>query len=327
MHRGGPITGCEPVVVEVVRGPLVESTHRVSAVLVDAGGHTVLAAGDVHSPIYPRSCCKPLQAAALAACAPLSGWQLAIAASSHSGEPEHLDTVTALLDSAGLSVSELACPADYPSDQAAARQMMRTGRGPEPVMMNCSGKHAAMLVASVHAGWAIAGYTDPNHPVQRLVQDTIQRLSATTIPVVATDGCGAPLFALPLDALARAVGALAQADSTSPEARVADAMREFPFLVAGTGRFDTVAMCTVPGLLSKSGTEGVHVASLPDGTACALKVHDGHARAAQAVALELLPRLGLPLEQVRRVRAVLDGYTAADPVTVPAVQIRKGMLP
>lgn len=47
-----------PVLVEVLRGTLVESRHAGAVAVVDAGGCRVLALGDVERPVYPRSAIK-----------------------------------------------------------------------------------------------------------------------------------------------------------------------------------------------------------------------------------------------------------------------------
>jgi L-asparaginase II len=319
----------EPVLVEVIRSGLVESVHRVSAVLLDPAGRVEIAAGDVRSPCYPRSANKPFQATALEACAPgtLSARELAIASASHSGEPEHLDLVDSLLRSVSLSSANLACPAAYPLDASAARRVAQLGGDPEPLMMNCSGKHAAMLATSVRSGWPVAGYTNPEHPLQQAVRATIERLAGQPISHVGVDGCGAPLFALPLLALARAFGAVVRAEPDTPEFRVAAVMRAHPFLVAGSGRLDTVAMRAVPGLLAKGGAEGVHAAALPDGTAFAVKAQDGARRAAQVVFLRMLRRLGVPDEQLLAVRGAVSPAVHGGPDVVGHAQVRPETLP
>ncbi|WP_331556941.1 asparaginase [Actinomycetospora sp.] len=280
-----------PVVVEVVRGEVVESVHAVSLVVLAPDGSVVTTAGAVDRPVYGRSSLKPAQAVAvLEVGADLTERETALAAGSHSGEPGHLAAVTALLARHGLGSEALRCVPDLPLGAGAARAWLAAGHGPAPLAMNCSGKHAAMLVA---AG-GDPGYLDPDHPLQHACRAAVAELAGPVL-AASTDGCGAPAFATTLTDLARVPWSLARADPATTTGRVAAAMRAHPWLVAGTGRLDTVLMAELPGALAKSGAEGVLVAALPDGTALAAKVDDGHARAVGPVLLDVLAAVGLPV--------------------------------
>jgi L-asparaginase II len=282
-----------PVIADVVRSGFVEGHHHGSVVAIDSEGVTAIAIGDVSSPIFPRSSNKPLQAAGmLRSGLQLDGELLALAASSHSGEPQHLDGVRRILGSAGLSVNDLQTPPDLPLDDSAREDWLRHGRGREPIAMNCSGKHAAMLATAVASGWPIQTYLDPEHPVQLAIRSTIEELAAEKVTAVGVDGCGAPLFALSLAGLARAFAELVRAAAETPEGRVSAAMRAHPWHVAGTRRDATLLMAGVPGLLAKDGAEGVFAAALDDGRAVAFKVDDGAARARAPVLIAALRRLG-----------------------------------
>jgi L-asparaginase II len=287
----------------VVRSGFVEGRHRGSVVALAPDGTLRLSFGDPAALMFPRSASKPLQAAALVGLGlDVPEHLLALAASSHSGEPFQLDGVRALLATSGLSVDALRTPPDDPYGPAAARAWVADGHQPEPVAMNCSGKHAAMLAVCARRGWDLPTYLDPGHPVQVEIRDTIGRLAAEPVTVTGVDGCGAPLFALTLTGLARAVQACVLAPPGSPERRVADAARAHPDWLAGPGRDVTDLMVGVPGLLAKDGAEGVGVAVLADGTAVAVKVDDGAGRARQVVTAEALRRLGVdaPVVEAQR---------------------------
>jgi len=281
-----------PWVVEVTRGPFVESEHRVALVVLEPDGTTAWRAGSVDVPMLPRSALKPAQAVAvLDAGARLDDRELALAAGSHSGEPEHLALAAGLLARHGLDADALGCPPARPLGLAADHAW--GDRAPERLAMNCSGKHAAMLAACVARGWPLEGHLDPDHPVQRGVRSTLERLTGAPVEAVTVDGCGAPAFAVDLVAVARLGLALATAPPGSPARRVAGAMRAHPGLVAGPDRLDTVLMTDLPGTLSKVGAEGVLLAVLPDGASVALAVADGAGRAVGPVLLEVLERRGL----------------------------------
>jgi L-asparaginase II len=291
----------------VVRNGFVESRHYGSVVVLDPAGDVVLAAGLPDEPVLPRSTVKPLQAlATLRAGAPISGPSLAVAAGSHTGDDRHVAVVTAVLAAAGLPVDALGCPADWPEDEATRFRMIRAGQGPHRVRMNCSGKHAAMLAASAARSWPTGdGYLDPEHPVQQEVRATVAQLSGTPVTHVAVDGCGAPLFGLPLRGLATGFQALALAPAGSQEATVAEAMRTYPEYVGGwDGHPNTALMRAVPGMIAKGGAEGVLAAATRDGYAVAVKVIDGSPRATTLVALAALDAAGVPTPGAEGLRSI-----------------------
>jgi L-asparaginase II len=283
-----------PVLAEVVRSGFVESRHRGAVAALAADGTLAFTAGSAKAPFFPRSANKPLQAAAmLTAGLPLDGELLALAAASHSGEDFHVQGVYDILDFAGLTEHDLRCPPALPIDEPTARRLVRQSGTPESrVRMNCSGKHAAMLATCIANGWPTETYLDPGHPLQRHIRTTIEGLAREPVAAVGVDGCGAPLFALTLAGLARAFRALVLAEPGTAERRVADAMRKFPEWTSGTDRDENRLMAGVPGLLLKAGAEGVNAFALPDGSAAAVKIEDGSARARTPVTVAVLAALG-----------------------------------
>lgn len=286
-----------PVLAEVIRSGFTESRHRGSVLILGADGTPVLRAGQVSQPMFPRSVNKPIQAAAMVrAGLDLDGKLLALAAASHAGEDFHVAGVREILARAGLTESALRCPPALPLDETAQREMLRGGGGPDRVHMNCSGKHAAMLACCVANGWPTGSYLDPAHPVQAAVRRTLEELAGEPSQAAGVDGCGAPLFALSLTGLARALRALVTAPASTPQRRVADAMRAHPDWTSGSRRPERALMAAVPGLLVKSGAEGVQGLALADGRAAAIKIEDGASRALRAVAVAVLRRLGVASE-------------------------------
>lgn len=280
---------------EVVRSGFVEGRHRGSLVVLAADGSVELSLGSPDAPVFPRSSNKPMQAAAILRTGlDLDGELLALAAASHSAETFHLDAVRRILAGAGLGTGALQTPPSWPLDDAVKEDWIRSGGHPEPILMDCSGKHAAMLASCVANGWDTASYLDQAHPVQQQVLESIERLSGESVDTIGTDGCGAPLMALSLTGLARAFRAMLLADPGTPERRVADAMRAHPEYVAGTRRIDTWLMRGVPGSLSKMGAEAVQAVALPDGRALAFKIDDGAYRAIGPVLAAVLRRIGVP---------------------------------
>ena len=283
----------------------MESRHHGSLIALSADGRPVLSVGDVDGPMYPRSAVKPLQTIGMlrAGWAPADDEQVALACSSHSGEPVHIDVVRRILAAARLDELALDNTPDVPLDVTAARAFLRSGGEPDRLHQNCSGKHAAMLATCVAAGWPVTGYRDSGHPVQLAIRAAVEDLAGESIEGVTVDGCGAPLFALSLAGLARAFAALATA-SDGVEHRVATAMRRHPDLVGGANRDITRLMQGVPGLVAKDGAEGVQAAAMPDGRCLAVKVDDGAGRARAPVTVAALERLGVDVGAAAELRTV-----------------------
>ena len=217
--------------VEVERSGVVESLHRGHLVVLDAGGEVIEAIGAPAQPIFPRSSNKPLQAVGLrelGLSVPSTG--LALAAASHSGEPRHVAVVQAMLTQGGFAEDDLECPPDWPLGELARDEWIASGGGRTRVRMNCSGKHAAMMLTCQANGWPVDGYPAADHPLQRHLAEAVGRLADEPVAGVGVDGCGAPVFAITLLGLARAYVQLVAARH-GPAADVADAMRAHPELV------------------------------------------------------------------------------------------------
>jgi L-asparaginase II len=291
-------------VVELWRGDLVESCHRVLVAVSDATGRLLAAAGDPFRPVWLRSSAKPFQAAAAFASGAFddlapSDEEVAIACGSHGAEEAHLEVVRSLLARLGLDEGKLLCGTHPPLDPAAAR---RVGDRLSPIHHNCSGSHAAMLALAVRLAVPVESYLEPSGPVQRRILEALAALcdlAPERIPV-APDGCSALTFALPLRAAATAFARLARPEKAPPAlrpalSRIAAAMGSRPWYVAGTGRFDTLlAEATGGRLVAKSGAEGVQgVADRATGLGLFLKVADGASRAVAPAALEALRWAGM----------------------------------
>lgn len=293
---------CNPCVVEVVRGPRVESWHRGALAVSDGGGVLHLALGDVERAVYPRSAVKALQALALvesgaADALALSDDEVALACASHNGEPRHVEAVRAMLAKPGLDESALECGPHPPRRAADLAELHLAGALPGSVHNNCSGKHAGMLATACHMGAPFAGYSRVGHPVQQAVRRAIAEICEAPLDqdACAIDGCSVPTWALALRALARGFARFASGEGLPPDraracARIRRAVADHPFMVAGTGRFCTALMeAAGPAAFVKSGAEGVFCAAFPErGLGVALKIDDGAGRAAEVLIAELV---------------------------------------
>lgn len=308
-----------PVLVEVWRGDVVESEHAGSVAIVDADGSVVVQLGDIERPIFPRSTVKALQALPLvesnaADLLQLTDDELALACASHNGEPEHARTAAHMLAKAAVDASVLECGAHWPYHEATSRALAARGETPTPLNNNCSGKHAGFIcLACALMGWNdaglnlrqyVKGYVKPDHPVMREVTDALQSTTGFNLSTAphGIDGCSIPTFAIPLRHLAHAFARLGtgiglREGQVRAAKRLRAAVARSPFMVAGTGRFDTAVMQRLgERVFCKVGAEGVYCAALPQrGLGVAVKIADGNnARAAEVVmaaAIESLVQL------------------------------------
>lgn len=296
-----------PVVIEVTRGPVVESRHEGIAAIVKPDGTIVASWGDIDAAILPRSANKPIQAMAFVESGAIERFGLgnehiALACASHNGEPRHVETVRAWLGKVGLSEADLECGAHAPRLPSTIEFLMREGASPTPAFNNCSGKHSGFLSTAVTYGEPTRGYIKYDHPVQRRLRDVMTDLCGadTNGFPFGTDGCGIPTLATPLRRLAQAMASMAEPSRLSSRraeaaVRIRAAMNAEPFMVAGTGRFCTRINATLAGVAQvKTGAEGVFCGMLPGvGLGIALKMWDGAGRAAEVAMATLLGHFGI----------------------------------
>lgn len=328
---------CPAPLVEVWRGPIVESRHRGHVAAVDGDGRLVAYLGEPETVTYLRSSAKPFQAVPLLTSGTaerfrLTEAELAVACGSHSGEDLHVETVARLLEKIGLDRGALKCGVHEPFDRATAERLRARGETPGVLRNNCSGKHTGMLALSRHLGAPPELYDDPEGPVQQSVLRAVSQFSGMNADEIAlgTDGCGVPVFGLPVRAMALMYARLVappegfDAETRAASARLTGAMNARPELVGGTHeRFDTEVMRAGRGLLvSKIGAEGVYTAGVlpcerwPKGLGLAFKIEDGEDRRARStIAIEALRQLGVLDEDV---------YKALSPYASFPVQNHRG---
>jgi L-asparaginase II len=264
----------DAIVVEVVRGDVVEARHRVHGVAL-SDGTIVESAGNPALDLLFRSSAKPIQALPVVrARQDLDDAEIAVASASHLHRSDQLEPVRSLLAKAGATEDDLEC-------------------GPEPsrIEHNCSGKHAAMLLLCRERGWPMEGYRLPSHPCQRELLAQVAaaaEVDAGSMPT-AIDGCGVVTYGLTLERAAYAFGRL---EGLEGGRRVADAMRARPELVRGDGAPDTELMRLGGGWVAKGGAEGL-LCAVRDGLALALKAEDGTQRPLGPALVAFLARLGI----------------------------------
>ncbi len=301
--------------VEVWRGPLVESRHRGHVAAVDGAGRIVARLGEPETPTFMRSSAKPLQALPLlsSGAADRFGFnerELALACASHSGQDLHAETAAGMLRKLGLDETALRCGVHEPFDQETAARLRERGQSPSILRNNCSGKHAGMLALALHLGAPPETYDRPEGPVQQAILRAVARFCglAESELAVGVDGCGVPVYGMPVRSMALAYARLVappagfDGPTRRAAARVVAAMMTHPEMIGGTiDRFDTQVMRAARGrVISKVGAEGVYTAGVlpgegwPEGLGLAFKIEDGEDRRSRpTVAVECLRQLGV----------------------------------
>jgi L-asparaginase II len=298
-----------PVLVDVTRGPLVESCHRGIIAVVDAQGNLKHHVGDAETQVCLRSLAKPFQALPVitSGAARAFGFGpevLALFSGSLSGQEFQTWLVAQVLTRLGLTVDALQCGSHPPLHRGAAQALSKEGLKPTPLHHTCAGKHAAMLALCVHHGWPLDDYLNPDHPVQQMILGTVARMVGMPPDriAVAIDGCSAPVFYVPLKNIALGYARLAAAEKGSPAGGLMAAILDHPRHIAGDGRLDTEVMQTLPGrVFAKSGAEGGYALALPEQRlGVALKIEDGQARALNPSVVRVLEQLGLLTDAARK---------------------------
>lgn len=313
------------VVVELTRGPLVESLFRGDAAVVDSTGRVLFQVGDARKVTFWRSSAKPIQALPVitSGAADAFGYgphHLAMFCASHNAEPVHTEAVLDALVRAGLSPEQLQCGAHAPYDKITAEAMKERGEEPGRIHSNCSGKHTGMLAIGKHLGLPIDDYLNPDSAVQQLIKAAVADVCGLPAEQIAigVDGCGVPVFGMPLTNMAYAFARLADpgrmpADKVEAGRRMRDAMLAHPYNVAGRGRICTEIM-ELPGhrFVAKSGAEGVYsLGILPEvaaaspvlqqagavgGVGITVKSEDGSTDARHLMIVEIMRQLGVLTE-------------------------------
>ncbi|MEN0058436.1 MAG: asparaginase [Bdellovibrio sp.] len=295
----------QPLIIEVLRGPVVESVHQVMAVVVNEIGSVTHFWGNPQFLTVPRSAIKMLQAIPFIESGAVEKWNLedkhiALACSSHGGEKEHLQVVAQWFEKMQLKESCLACGPHLPFHEGTAKEMIHRGQSPTPFCNNCSGKHAALLATSLHLGEDIAGYEKYEHPSQKRMRKVLSEVMHVDHSKMAygIDGCGLPTYAVPLQSMAVGMASLINPRESSERRAVAGrilrAVKAYPFFLAGSDNFVTDVIEKSQGrALIKGGAEGVFCGVLPEKRlAFAIKALDGAGRAAQVATASLLFQFG-----------------------------------
>ncbi|MEC0226908.1 asparaginase [Paenibacillus alba] len=294
-------------IVRVYRGSITESIHRVHLAVVNAQGTLLHEAGDPQLLTFARSTAKLIQTLPVIESGAadhfgLDEAEIALCCASHNGEAEHVSTAQGILGKLGFYHTHLQCGAHEPFHAPTAQAMRERGEAPTTLHNNCSGKHSGMLTLSAHLGASPDTYMSLQHPVQQLMLDAVCAMS--DVPKsqmqLGIDGCGVPVFGMPIRHLALAFARLGSPEGLSEVRanacqRIVAAVRKYPQFLAGSDRFDTRLIEVTGGrIIGKMGAEGIFALTIPEQSlGFVLKIEDGNQRAMYPAVVEALKQLNL----------------------------------
>ncbi len=293
--------------VEVIRGKTVESIHRGDIAVVSLKDDILYELGDSERLTFFRSSSKPFQAIAslesgITEKFDIEQKEIALMASSHSGEEEHINVIKGFMEKVGIAEEALICGSHEPINREAALELITSGTKPTMLHCNCSAKHVGILAACKIKGYELKDYNRYDHPIQKDIDKVISDFTgiAESEIVKGIDGCNIPVHAVSLRNMAYSYANLTNYKfmdgkyEKSQKSLIAS-MIAFPEMVAGKGRLDTELMKLLKGkVIAKIGAEGVYCASIPSkNIGISIKIEDGNSRALGPVILETLLQLNI----------------------------------
>ncbi len=294
-----------PELIHIYRGSLVENIIRGDIIILEKRAKISREFGNGHKVSYMRSAAKPIQASAgiergIIKAFNLNQKELAVMCGSHNGDSFHLEAVRGILNKIGLDEDALKLGADYSYNPKIKEKMLSMGIPKSKLINNCSGKHSAMLAICIKEGWDINNYFLPGHPVQELILNTVAAYTEMNKEeiIIGTDGCGVPVFGMPLYNMALGYYNLLNPQIMEEKAEAAGeivrALAAYPEMIAGRGEFCTCLIKETKGrLIAKKGADGIYCCAQKGGPAIALKIEDGNTEVLSQVLLEVLNQMGL----------------------------------
>ncbi|MDY6844148.1 MAG: asparaginase [Thermodesulfobacteriota bacterium] len=301
-----------PVLVTVTRGGHLESFHRGSIVIANARGNIIDALGNPNFPTFMRSCAKPIQALPIVESGATETFsftdaELALFCGSLNGQDFQIDILQSILTKIGLNENNLKCGIHRPSHRATAESMRKDGLTTTQLHNNCAGKHTCMLALCVHHKYPIDTYLEVNHPVQKMILNTVAKMCDIEAQEVkiGIDGCGVPVFSVPLKNIAVSYAKLAAPEASNETTQRKEAIKrltqslvQYPEMIAGDERICTDIMRIAHGrVLAKTGADGSYAMGLLEkGLGVGIKVDDGSTRALNPIVIDSLVKMGIITE-------------------------------
>ncbi|MDD4772879.1 MAG: asparaginase [Eubacteriales bacterium] len=293
-----------PLVIEY-RGSLAENVHVGYVCVVDENSRVIGSAGDSEQYVYYRSSAKPIQALDTIAMGlhkkyNITDEESVLFAASHAGESFHADALTSVLGKTGFTEDMLVMLPAVPANNEADRERIRAGLSPRKIYHNCAGMHISLMLIERESGGDVSGYWKPGSLSNKAGIKTVAALSELTEEAVVTgvDGCGVPVFGVPMRNVAAAFKNLACVDTINDERLAGAASRYIPLInkhshmIRGTG-----FLCTLlnkdPNIIAKGGGAGIYAIGLKkERMGISLKLADGTTGTWPLIIAEIFRQIG-----------------------------------
>lgn len=301
-----------PILVNHIRGDIIESFHRGVVCVVDKLGNITSSLGDIQQVCYPRSALKLFQHIPLITSGAFDHFgftlkELALMCGSHNGEAMHVETARSILAKIGMGEEHLGCGAQQPTHKKDFVALIKANQEPGAIHNNCSGKHSGFLAWCKFHNASTEDYLSAEHPLHR----EIKRFTALFHEmdekdlVTGLDGCSAPIFAMPVLNQAIAYKNLLFPEKFGDDninracALIREAVTTYPEMVAGTKRYCTDLMYVSKGkVIGKTGADGVYSMAIPHkGLGICIKIDDGRMGPQYNVAQKVLEMLDIFSEE------------------------------
>lgn len=289
-------TDTEPAKLVIsVRSGLIEREHFGYVIRCSREGVIDKIGNDKLYPFFMRSCAKPLQASLIIDygldkefC--MTDEEIAVCCASHAGEKVHVDIIRNLLNKFGISKDKLKCGVHEPISPTAQRELLLNNLLPSVLHNNCSGKHTMMLGLCKINGWNTDNYDKPEHPLQKEIKRKIYELcNVKTEYPVTKDGCGVPIFSMPLENMVKGYLNLFSAPEYE---KIKNAFLMHPYIIGGETRTDTKIIANSENLIAKVGAEGLCiVVNTKSWEGFIVKICDSNMQAREFVTIDLINKL------------------------------------
>lgn len=262
------------ILIKEFRGNIVENVHRGSIAVVSSTGDTIAYLGDIEKQTFMRSASKPIQVlptllAGLHRRFNLTEENVAMFNSSHWGSNHHIFVLEEISRKTGIDPEDMIMkPCSSTSASALAKKLTDQSRlhprdGISKLQHCCSGKHFSLMLLQRELTGKTSGYEQKDSPVQRQIINFISMLSQTpTFKIgLGIDGCGVPVFALPLRSIAMSYAKLMDPFSLSNELRETidynfSCIHKYPEKINDYGT-PSYYINQNPDLIMKDGSRGV----------------------------------------------------------------------
>lgn len=291
--------------VEEFRAGVLENVHLGVLCGVNDQGELIHEVGNAQHVTFLRSAAKPFQAIPvmkqnIAGKYGLTDTEAAMFAASHRGETYHIEALESIMAKIGLTEDQLLCCPTYPLNDEPKFACMREGKPPRRLYHNCSGKHLGIIATAREMGYDTETYWQLSHPIQQDILHTLADMAEVPVEQIqiGVDGCGFPIFALPLQHIAKAYLKLAcpdlirDAETREAVKRMTAYMHAGPDSIA-SHNFICSELLRDDNIVAKGGAKGVYCFSLiRERVAFALKVIDGSETPWPIIVASILEQIG-----------------------------------